>query len=391
MSEFEAQARKLFDALAFSADEGRFHLPHAEAGGLSSWSSAYHALALAEFDPKLAAEELRTLFAVCQNEAGLVAASVEAAAAGTAGGVSPMILPPVAAFAAARLAKRHGDEYRELLESATRQLDAIWGERLPSDTDLPVILHPFESGTPDSPLFDDLVAGDGEDRDDEVASLARSAGACGYDPERALRAGHAFVVEDPCFCGWFLLALEAARDAWDRLGATDQLRKFEIRSRMIAEAIADRLWSDQDQIFVGFDRARGQSLRVVTSAGLLPAASQALAEDGRGRQAVARYLAPGGSAFWGTHGISFNPIVRGPRTLGVQTHWRGNAASPVVQFWARLALERVGRDSDASVIRDQLGGVIESAGPCEWYDAVSGEPGGASPHGHASLICALAS
>lgn len=389
MSEFEAQARKLFDSLSCSLDGGRFHLPHAGAGSLSSWSSAYHALALAEFDPKRAAEELRTLFAACQNEAGLVAAG--ALVESVADDINPMILPPVSAFAAARLVQDHGNEYRGLLENATRQLDAIWGERLPSDTNLPVILHPFESGTPDSPVFDDLVDGEGEDRQDEVASLARSAQACGYDPERALRAGHAFVVEDPCFCGWFLLALEEARDAWDGLGAADQQRKFEIRSRMIGEAIADRLWSDQDQIFVGFDRARSQSLNVVTGAGLLPAASQTLLEDGRGRQAIARYLAPGGSAFWGPHGISFNPVVRGARSGGIQTHWRGNSASPVVQYWAQLALGRVGRDADAGVIRDQLSGVIEAAGACEWYDAVSGEPGGSAPHGHAGLICAIAS
>ena len=387
MSDFKAQARKLLNSLSSSLGGGRFHLPHAEAGRLSSWSSAYHALTLAAFDPKRAAEELRTLYAACQLEDGLVAAGVELRSGPEAR--SPMIRPPVAAFAAARLARTHGDQYRPLLEAATQQLDAIWGERMPSDTNLPVIMHPFESGTPDSPIFDDLVAGEGEEREGEIASLARSALACGYDPERALRAGHAFVIEDPCFCGWFLLALEETRDAWERLDSADQLRKFEIRSGMIGEAIAERLWSDEDHIFVAYDRARGQSLRVVTGAGLLPAASQALLDDGKGRQAIARYLAPGGSAFWGTHGISFNPIVRGARSVGVQTHWRGNSASPVVQFWAQLALERVGRESDALVIREQLGNQIESSGACEWYDAVSGAPGGSSSHGHAGLICAL--
>ena len=75
-------------------------------------------------------------------------------------------------------------------ERSAEHLDAIWGERLPPDTPLPVILHPLESGAFGSPLFAEVIeATDAADWADETNTLVRSAVACTMDPDRALRAG----------------------------------------------------------------------------------------------------------------------------------------------------------------------------------------------------------
>jgi hypothetical protein len=317
--------------------------------------------------------ELVALYSTCQGENGLVCRGRpdDAPDAG-------LIDPPVAAYAAARLVLTGDADARAVLECATRQLDAIWGERLPPDTDLPVILHPLESATPGTPLFDELVewVDDEEERADELATIARSAAACRLDPERALRAGHGFVVEDPVFCGWFLLALEEVQTAWEKLGDGATARKLGIRSRMIADAVMERLWWEEEQVFVARDRLRDAPLKVLTAGGLVPAASRLLQEDGRVRSAIARHLAPTGSPLWGSHGISFNPIVR-DRVTDEGSPWRGNAASALTQYWAHLVLTRTGRGSDARVARAQLESNIETHGFREYFDALTGEPRGA--------------
>ncbi len=353
---------------------GRFHLARADAEGvLSAWSSAHCALALRSIDPELAAEELRALYRACQLESGLVMQErlVEQSQPG-----AHFTTPPVAAYAAARLVLSGDSEARDVLGHATAELDAIWSERLPADTDLPVILHPSESGTPTSPLFDDLVEWEDPDEcDEELATLARSAAACHFEPDRALRAGHTFVVEDPVFCGWFLIALEEGELAWQKLGDGAAAQKLSIRSRMIAEAIAERLWWDAEEVFVASDRQRGQPLQAITAGGLVPAQSRLLAENGRAGRAITRHLAPG-SALWGARGISANPIVRDRVADPGASDWRGNRASALTQYWAHRALLRAGRPSDARVARGQLEGLIEEQGFRSHYDALSGEGGG---------------
>ena len=357
----------LFARLAREHAAGSFHAPSASVDGaeqqLSSWACAHHALALRHIDAEAAAQELRTLYAACQAENGLVAAA-------PLGEQPPFLAPPVAAYVTARLVLSSERGPRDLLDRAVQQLDAIWGERLPPDTDLPVILHPAESCTPASPGFDGVI--------EWTETVARSAAACQFDPDRALRAGHAFVVEDPVFCGWFLLALEEAQRAVEKLGDATTAQKLSIRAGMIAEGIAGRLWCEQEQIFAARDRQRDELLPVVTAGGLVPAASRILLEEGKARGAAARHLAPATSALFGSYGISFNPIVR-DRTGGpVFAPWRGNASSALTAWWSHLVLLRTGRPSDAALVREKLEGRIEEHGHREIYDALTGEPGGTS-------------
>ena len=363
--EFERRCREVLDLLARAGDGGPFHVAgRADADVRSSWASAHAVLALQALDPAAALAELRALYRVCQRADGLVAgecasdARARSARQAEVGplfgedGRSILIAPPVGAYAAARLAGAHGAPARDLLECATRELDAIWGHRLPPDTPLPVILHPLESGLPRSALFDELVEQDSDEAwRDESATLLRSASACQLDPERALRAGHAFVVEDPLFCGWLLLALEACSQAWERLGDTAACLKLRIRSEMIAEGVASRLWWDEQDVYVAWNRGRQSPLRAVTAGGLVPAAAQTLREEGTPKRAVDRHLRPSVSPLWVAQGLSLRPIQRDARRPPAQD---ALAISPLAHFWAHLALLRADRAADARVARTQL-------------------------------------
>jgi hypothetical protein len=372
---------------------GTFHVSHPTAYPcLRSWDSGYHALALQHSEPQIAQAELRTLYSTNQREDGLVLHEQPLSSAGKwvrdrverfgplfrEDGSSWLIDPPVAAYASARIAASVGPTARDLLESATRQLDAIWAERLPPDTNLPVILHPFESGTDASPLFDEVVdAHSSEEWCAQIATLTRSAVACHFEPARALRSGHAFVIEDPVFCGWFLLALEEAIRAWESFGETAAATRMRIRADMIAEAILERLWWEEEEIFVGFDRRRDEPLRDVTAGGLLPAAARSLLDEGTARRLVERYLRPSGSPLWGPKGVSFNPVDPHAGPLDEGLPWRGNVMLGATQYWGHLVLVCAQRAADARVALKQLEERIEAEGFCEFYDAVSGVGSGA--------------
>jgi hypothetical protein len=389
--EFERRCRELLSTLVREANGVSFHV--AEKGGpsvLSAWDSAHVALALRSVDAAAAAAELRALYGACQRESGLVAAArafeprARAALQAELGPVfgederSILIAPPVAAFAAAKLALASGASARDLLTCATRELDAIWGHRLPPDTSLPVILHPLESGCVRSALFDDLVEQDSDEAwADESATLLRSASACQLDPERALRAGHPFVIEDPVFCGWLLLALEACSQAWEKLGDTQACLKLRIRSEMIAEGVASRLWWDEQEIYAAWNRGRQSALRAVTAGGLVPAAVRSLLEEGTPKRAIDRHLRPGASPLWVAQGLSQRPIKRDERPSDARAGTLpalGREVSPLASYWAHLVLTRADRGPDARVARTQLEELAVTRGFRASYAAAAEEP-----------------
>ncbi len=367
---------------------GTYHCADGEPPTLRSSDSGYHALALRHLEPELAETELRTLYGASQLDSGLVVYehpmswTEELLAERTSkfgplfreDGRSWLIDPPVAAYAAARIVSDRGQGPIDLLERATRQLDAIWTERLPPDTNLPVILHPFESCTAASPLFDPVVeTASAREWCAELATLTRSAVACEFEPGRALRSGHAFVIEDPVFCGWFLLALQEAAGAWELIGDSAAGTRMRIRAEMISEAILERLWWEEEEIFAGFDRRREEPLRDVTAGGLVPTAAISLLDEGTAKRSVERYLRPSGSPLWGPKGISFNPVDPDAEPNGDALPWRGNVVLGPTQYWGHLALVRAKRPADARVARKQLEERIEDQGFREFYDAVTGD------------------
>ncbi len=384
-----ASCRRLFESHRRENFGGLFHVSSPEvANVLSSWASAHHALALRHIEPELARRELETLYRANRLESGLVSrerlldgATPSPSLAAVVGehGCSRLIEPPLAAFAAVRVATQIGDGASELLTCATDELDAIWSERLPPDTSLPVILHPLESATCGTPLYDPLVDADElEEWLDDLASIGRSAAACEFDPARALRAGHPFVVEDPVFCGWFLVALEEVAAAWGQLGDSRHENKLKIRAQMIADAIGERLWCEEELIYVGYDRRREEALRAVTAGGIVPAASRKLLEEGTAKRAIDRHLRASASPLWAARGISFNPVTPDHRVApSYEIPWRGNVALPETHYWAHLALSRAQRVPDARVARTQLEECIEQHGFREAYDPVAGEGLGA--------------
>jgi hypothetical protein len=387
----EAQSREQSALVLYRGPNYAVHRPSPAAGALSSWSSGLHALALRQLDPKLARAELEAIYALGQSPDGLLSDQIAlpgGSLPGESGARSSFIAPPLAAYAVGVLAQDRSQDLAALLECATREVDAIWAERLPPDTPLPVILHPREAGLRRNPLFEELIdSEDDEEWEAELAGLARSALACRLDPATALRAGHAFVIEDPGFCGWLLLALEALEQAWDSRGQSATALKLRVRSSMIREAIEDRLWWEEEEIYTAYNRGRSEVVKLVTASGLVPAAARGLIEGGSAKRAIDRHLRPSGSALWCAKGIVLAPLPGGLRDEAQLPP--GRIIDPAAQYWAHLALLRAGRPADARVLRAQLETLLETHGLWDAYSPLTGAPDPGAAGGALAAAIAL--
>ena len=368
---------------------GTFHVPDIDRyPALFAWDSGYHALSLLHFEPDAAIEELTTLYRANRLPDGLLSHQRYVPGAeehqqfieGLFGPMfdgdrTPLIDPPTPAYAAARLSLALGEPADRLLDEALSHLRALARQREVDGRSLPAVLHPFETGTEGSALMQELLPGG------LGASLARcreltiSARSAGMAPESALAAGHGFVIYDPTVCGWYLLALEAVAAACRARGRVAEAVEVEGTAGHVARDLDALLWWDEGRIFVAYDLTRSRQLQGIGAMGLVPCASRALAESGLSQRAAERHLRPGGP-MWGPHGFSAGAIAPGSE-LDAYVQWDGNAVWGATAYWGYLVAARLRWWPEARLLRDQLTALINVHGFREFYDALTGEPGGA--------------
>jgi hypothetical protein len=385
----EERCSALFRSHAVQDFGGTFHVPDSDRyPALFAWDSGYHALSLLHLEPDAAIEELRTLYRASRLPDGLLSHQRYVPGAEEHqrfienlfgpmfdGDRTPFIDPPTPAYAAARLSLVIGAPADPILDEAVSHLRALALRRTVGSGSLPAVLHPFETGTEGSALMRGLLPG-GLD-----ASLARfkeltiSARAAGMSPEAALAAGHGFVVYDPTVCGWYLLALEAVAAACRARGRVVEAIEVETTAGHVARDLEALLWWEEGCVFVSYDLRRSLQLQGIGAMGLVPSASRVFAESGLSRRVADRHLRPGGP-MWGPHGFSAGAITPGTE-LHPYVQWDGNAVWGATAYWAYLVAARLERWPEARRLRDRLAALIKAHGFREFYDALTGQPGGA--------------
>ena len=381
--------RTLFDRHRVAAFGGVFHVPDLQRyPALFAWDSGYHALALRHLDETMALNELSTLYRANQLSDGLLSHQrfVPGAEATQRmiedlfgpmfdGDRTPFVDPPTAAYAAAKLSLMVGPAADPLLDAALRHVRALAALRVVDDGVLPVCLHPFETGTEGSALMRPLVG------DSLASSLARlkelsvSVIAAEMSPARARALGHGFVVYDPTMCGWFLLALEEVATACRARDRGDDARWAETTAGAVADALERCLWWGDGRIFVAYDLVADRQLRGLGAMGLIPAAAHAFLDRGLAADVADRHLRPG-APMWGPMGFAAGTVEPGA-AVAPFVQWDGNAVWGATAYWAHLVAHRLGRHETARLLREQLEARVRAHGFREFYDAWSGEPGGA--------------
>ena len=368
---------------------GKFHVPDRDTyPALFAWDSGYHALSLLHLEPDDAVEELTTLYRANRLPDGQLSHQRYVPGAEEHqhlienlfgpmfdGDRTPFVDPPTAAYAAARLALARGAQADQLLDEAVSHLRALARCRTVDGRSLPAVLHPFETGTEGSALMRNLLPGDLGASLTRLKELTISCRSVEMDPEAALAAGHGFVVYDPTVCGWYLLALEEVAAACRARGRAAEAEEAEALARVVAMDVEELLWWEEGRIFTAYELTGSAQLQGIGAMGLVPAASRSLAEAGLSQRAAERHLGPEGP-MWGSCGFAAGNITP---TAGVGSYvqWDGNAVWGATAYWAYLLAARLDRWDDARRLRDQLIGLIDAHGFREFYDALTGQPGGA--------------
>ena len=195
-------------------------------------------------------------------------------------------------------------------------------------------------------------------------------------PERARAHGHGFVVLDPTMCGWYLLALEEVAAACHacRPGGGCRLgpRRRGGRRRRAGGS--------------GSGGPRAISSWPTTWSG--GASSGAWPPWASSRPHRPSWPSAGSRPRWRSTTSTRARASGGPRGLAAGTvspgagvrsfvQWDGNAVWGATVYWAHLVAVRLGRRPVARALRSQLEDLVRAHGFREFYDAWSGEPGGA--------------
>jgi hypothetical protein len=385
----EQACRSLFDRHRVHAFDGVFHVPDLQRyPALFAWDSGYHALALRHIDETVALGELTTLYRANLLPDGLLSHQRFVPGAETTqrmiedlfgpmfeGDRTAFVDPPTAAYAAARLSLTIGAPADHLLDAALGHLRALATVRVVDDGVLPVCLHPFETGTEGSalmrPLLGDTLSGSLA----RLKELTLSATAVDMSPSRAKALPHGFVVYDPTMCGWFLLALEEVALACRARGLGRDAEWAEATAGAVAEAVEAHLWWGEEHIFVAYDLVDDRQLFGIGAMGLIPAAARTFIDRGVAADVADHHLRPG-APMWGPMGFAAGVVAPGAGVAPF-VQWDGNAVWGATAYWAHLLAQRLGRRDAAQMLRGELEARVHAHGFREFYDAWTGEPGGA--------------
>ena len=288
---------------------------------------------------------------------------------------TPFIDPPTASYAAARLSLLLGPPTDPLLDRAMAHMDALATRRTVEGCCLPVVLHPFETGTEGSAIMANLVPSDLAKALQRLRDFTRSATAAQLNPEVALRSGHGIVVSIRPYAAGIYWPRKDLADACSRRGRDHTADALAANAGRVAEDVCKWLWCPEEVIFVGFDLTGQRRLDGMGAMGLIPAAAATLVEAGLSAQVADRHVRPG-TGMWGPYGFAAG-VVRAETGVGDFVQWSGNAVWGATTYWAHLLTARLGRVDLAPRLRRQLEELISAHGFREFYDAWTGQPGGA--------------
>jgi hypothetical protein len=273
-----------------------------------------------------------------------------------------------------------------LFEAALRWHRWWFSARDPEGTGLVALLHPWESGSDNSPAWDMALArvptatrteirrkdtghvdAAMRPRDEDYRRfihLVDAYSACDWDPARQWNTAPFKVAEVQTTAilaraGIDLLALSKMLDkpaeAVEIAGMVDRLRAG-LTSR----------WRPGLSRFVSMDLVSGGDIEAPTQAGFMPLI--ALDLDETSRDGIAREI----TSWWDGMAVGLPSTKPGDPAFEPKRYWRGPVWA-VVNWLLIDGLRRNGMDSIASALRDMTIAAIEAEGFAEYFDPVTGQ------------------
>lgn len=402
-----------------------------------SWDSAFIAIGWAQLDPQRAMRELTTLFAA-QWETGLVPHIVfnpevpaesyfpDAArwdcrtlteAAPLAPATSGLCQPPVHAIAAHRIwsiAQRDEPSTREGIDVALQDLFPrlmAWHRYLatardPEHSGLVTIVHPWESGTDNSPRWDQamemILVGDlppysrvdlqhvadpaqrpTNEEYDRYLWLVELLKQVNYD-DALIYESHPFLVKDILFSAIFVAANRALLALADLCDASDDDRRSLEEWRDRGYRGLDQQWDAEMGLALDWNVRSADSIRVQTVAGFAPL----IAGDPNQERRAAVLATLGAPSFLGHSDLRWPlPPSTSPNDDGFRprSYWRG-PVWPVITWLLWWALAEIGESEHASHLRTAGLAQLDAVGFAESVEPFTGEPLGAADQSWTAAI-----
>jgi hypothetical protein len=337
------------------------------------WDSCFHAISWAALGDRRASVELASCLDA-QLPNGFVPHMRYASPSEGRGPLadrSSFTQPPIYAHAARVLADRGLPVAADTLARIERALDHLWTHRMGQDG-LLYIVHPWESGSDDSPRFDDWVGRSTWSRLAFTIFDHALVDSTEFDEQGAARWSRDFVVAPAAFNAF---AAHAAAE----LAALTGDPAWRRRSGELAGAIDDVLWdADQahwvDKPIVG----GGPSALIPTLDGLTPLL--VTADPAKARAALALAADPAGYA--APFGLRFVPP--GHPRYSPEQYWRG-PAWPQLNYMLYQAARRWEAAPLVEAIADASRRAAVVSGFAEYWNPETGAGLGARPQGWAAL------
>jgi hypothetical protein len=341
------------------------------------WDSCFHAIAWSALGDPRGARELGTCFEG-QLETGFVPHMRYLGPSGNRGPLpdrSSFTQPPVYAHAARVLAAGGGDLPGDLVAGIAAALQWLWQCRRDPDG-LMYVVHPWETGTDDSPRWDDWVTLPAYDHAEFSAFDRGLVGETYFDDHGAAVWSRSFACAPASFNA---LCAHAALECADLTG-DDTWRG---RGEGLAAALDDLLWDETEGLWV--DRpliGGGPRCRVPTLDGALGAL---VTPDPVKAERVLGQLTDQ-DRFGAPYGLAYLP--RGHPSYDPGEYWRG-AAWPQLNYLLAVAARRWDDDDTYGRIREMTFGGVLASGFAEYWNPEDGSGLGAVPQGWAAVAAAL--
>ena len=283
--------------------------------------------------------------------------------------------PPVYAHAARVLVSGGADLGDELVGRVGSGLEWLWRHRRTPEG-LLYVVHPWETGTDDSPRWDDWVALPAYDHADYSAWDRRLVGETTFDDQGAAIWSRSFVCAPASFNA------RCAHAAMECAELTGDAR-WRARGEQLAGVVDDLLWDEESGLWV--DRplvGGGARCRVPTLDGALGAL--VTGDPARASRVLEQLTDP--RRFGAPYGLSYLP--RGHSSYDPGEYWRG-AAWPQLNYLVAVAAQRWGDHATYSGIRDVTYAGVLASGFAEYWNPEDGTGLGAVPQGWAAVAAAL--
>jgi hypothetical protein len=307
---------------------------------------------------------------------------------------SGIVQPPVHATAVWEVYRNAGDRdravefLRELMPKLVAWHEYLYRERTRDGEGLAELWHPWESGTDNSPLWDeplariapseaeipdyqrvDIEVVDSAQRPtnaeyDRYAYLVKCYRDVGYDQAR-IRAECPFAVQDVLFNAILVRANEDLAGIAAVIG--DDPEPFRRWAELTRSGLDAKLWSEEDGIYLDYDVRAGRQLPARTWGGLAPLYSGVPPERARRLlETMAEFAVELGG------GRAVASVASEDPSFDPARYWRG-PVWPMISWVVHLGLRRHGFDDEARELRGAQLELVREGGFWEHYNARTGE------------------